>query len=278
MLRTAAALIAGLLMTTPAIADDFPPGPGTQGVIAPIGGAVAGVFDFAGDVDAFRVTLPRDGRAFAFLLTTACQAKVVKLYNFRMQLIAQSWASTPDQDSVVEWNPRYAGLHYLTVTDIPPPAGYVCQAAASPAYTITSGESCFRWVGTKCTLEGPDATGGGGKLGTLQAVGDRNWYKVIVRPDHQPGAKRRRSIYTYVVGDFAGTTPIITVRAANGAWLTDTVRPATPCEDSSTAACMYVSLCPGTYYVAVRNDAITRPTPYGIELYQNMWDQPGSCP
>jgi hypothetical protein len=268
----AAALVLGLLMTTPAMADDYPPGPGTQGVIAPVGGAVAGVFDFAGDVDAFRVELPRDGRAFAFLLETSCQAKVVRLYNFRMQLIAESWPSTPDQDSVVEWNPRYAGLHYLTVTDIPAPAGYVCQAAPSPAYTITSGESCFRWVGTKCTLEH------GGKNGTLRAVGDRNWYKVTVRPDHL-NQGRRRYMTLYLVAGYTGAAPFITVRRADGTFLTDTTRPwPQDCSAPSTAACMYIALCPGTYYVAVRDDAITQPTSYGLVLANSAFYDPGSCP
>jgi hypothetical protein len=269
----AAALIAGLLATTPAIADDYPPGPGTHGVIAAQGGLVSGVFDHPGDVDAFRVQLPLDGRAFAFLLTTGCQAKKVRLYNFHMQLIAESWPSTPDQDSVVEWNPRYAGLHYLTVTDIPPPAGYVCQAPASPAYTITSGESCFRWVGTRCTLEQ------GGKNGTLRAVGDRNWYKFIVRPDHQR-AGRRRFITMRLTGDFASTKPVLTLRRADGTYVTDTAHPPVvmPCHDDGDPACMLIPVCPGTYYVAARDDAITQPTPYAIELFQMEWVQPRSCP
>ena len=67
MLR-ALIIAASFLLASVALADDFPPGPGPSGVVKATGGvAVTDVFDVAGDVDAFKVSLSKDGRAFGYI-------------------------------------------------------------------------------------------------------------------------------------------------------------------------------------------------------------------
>jgi hypothetical protein len=268
-----AALLAGLLIATPALADDYPPGPGTQGVIAAQGGKVAGVFDHPGDVDAFRVQLPLDGRAFRFVVAASCHTKSVKIYNFNWVMLKQTrFIGTPIQEGLVEWRPKYAGLHYVTVSDLPNPPGYVCPEAATNAYVMASGVSCLDWVGTACTSE--DNTT---KLGTIAAIDDRNWYRFTVRPDHA-GLGRRRYMSLFLTPGYAGATPVVTIRRADGAWLTDSNQPAVATCGTETEPCLWVGLCPGTYYLAVRDDAVTQPAPYGLARYTSMYYDPGSCP
>jgi hypothetical protein len=277
MLR--AAIYAAIMILTapsaPVLADDYPPGPGTSGVIAAQGGRVAGVFDFAGDVDAFRVQLPLDGRAFRFLVTAPCRTKVVKIYNANFILLKQTrFIGTPIQEGFVEWRPRYAGLHYVTVTDLPNPPGYVCPETATNTYVMASGVSCLDWVGTACASVDNIV-----QAGTIAAIDDRNWYRFTVRPDHLRQG-RHRMVSLYLIRGYTGVAPVLTIRRADGTWLTDTMQPPSDqnCTESHGLPCLWVPLCPGTYYVAVRDDAVTQPTPYGITRGGHAFYNPGSCP
>jgi hypothetical protein len=268
--------LAAVLLATPAMADDYPPGPGTPGVIVANGTPVAGVFDAPGDADAFTVQLPADGRAFAFTVQNDCHAKSVELYDAGFTLLrAPRIQGRPDQDLVIEWRPGYTGLYYVVVRDLPLPAGYTCPVAASDSYLIGAGESCSPWIGTRCTLDDIHH-----KHGTIRGVGDRNWYEIQIGKDPS-GQRQRRVVYLDAAFlDDNWSAPFVTLRAANGAWLTDNTQPNRfSCGGNwASSACAWVSLCPGRYFLAVRDDGVTRPARYDAGAIRQEWEQPGSCP
>jgi hypothetical protein len=256
--------LAGLLLATPAMADDFPPGPGTSGVVTTDGVPVAGVFDFPGDADAFTVQLPANGRAFAVLLENTCHNKTVELYDAGFRLLrAPLVQGQPDQDIVVEWRAGYTGLYYVVVKDLPQPEGYICPVAASDSYTVSVGESCSPWIRTRCTIDHAAR-----KDGRLRGVGDRNWYKFSLT---------ERSWVTFdIEGPFGATVAILTLRRRDGRYITSTENPAVTCHYGTT--CLRTNLCPGTYFVAARNDAITAQVPYTIAMVDDPYDGPaGTC-
>ena len=252
-------LAASMLLATPVMADDYPPGPGTTGAIAYERGVATGVIDYPGDVDAFAVQTALDGRSFAFVVQTACRHKVVRFYDANMVLLRESWpGGRPDQEAIVEWRPRYAGIHYLTVTDVPL-QGYACPEPDSPAYTITSAESCSWGVGTVCNIQHGET-----KPGFLRSYGDRNWYRFEV--------KKHRYLMFDVDGFSEGSEPVITLRRANGAWMSDTlVDPIGNCIIGK--ACMMRDVCPGTYFIAVRDDTITQQVAFTVNMELIGWVQ-----
>ena len=173
MLR-AALIASGLLSAaTPALADDFPPGPGTTGGFVGDAelGLANGTIDYPGDVDAFRIDLPQDGRAFAFAWNAPCHTRRIKLYDKSFHILATSTPTgSPDQEAVVEWRPKYAGRYYVQVTDLPFPDGYECAMPGDGSYDISVGASCLGGLGTACTLQGDSV-----RTGVLRGLGDRDW-------------------------------------------------------------------------------------------------------
>jgi hypothetical protein len=258
-----------------AMADDFPPGPGTSGVVTTDGTPVAGVFDFPGDVDAFTVQLPANGRAFAVLLENTCHNKTVELYDAGFRLLrAPLIAARPDQDHVIEWRAGYTGLYYVVIKDLPQPEGYICPVAGSDSYTVSVGESCAPWIGTRCTMDDADH-----KFGTLRGVEDRNWYKFHVAPNPDGSRSKRVFLLSAYFRQKDWVAPFATLRAANGGWLTDDKQlNRYSCAPGDYGVCAIVSLCPGTYFLAVRDDGITQPTRYSAGVYDWGPEQPGTCP
>jgi hypothetical protein len=108
----------------------------------------------------------------------------------------------------------------------------------------------------------------------VRATGDVNWYRFTVQ--------KHKTITMALYGTFEGTPPIVTLRDAKGRYITDnTAVDPLPGRNGNCVlgqACLGATICPGTYYAAVRDDEITRPVGYELELQVYINVEPTPCP
>jgi hypothetical protein len=260
--------LAGMLLAGPALAQivppdgsDLPPGPGTPQEIPAPGTTYFSNIDFEGDVDAHTTHLVADGRTIAFMATGYCHKMSVKIYDAGFNLLKESWPASPTQDGAfVEWRPLYSGLHYVTVTDLPLPADYVCPPGWwEPFYKLQSSVSCAPDDSTQCQLRPGEIRG------TL-VVGNRNWYKIEIP---------KRAVLTFRARLKDGNLhPILTLRHRDGHGIAGSQ---TQCAEGNS--CLTAFVCRGTYYLAIRDDTVPYIAGYEVTMEPPAWGGRGlPCP
>lgn len=250
---TAAFLVFACFATPIYAASDLPPGVSTKASLQ-IGWqkGVGGLFDYPGDVDAYKVNLQK-GVNYGAAVQTWCHNKTVSLYDRNFKLIASSTPADPEQEGWVEYLATYTGIYFVQIKEIAKPVGYECSTFDDFTYHVLVDVSCGADAQTKCVL----------KQGTMPqraiwAWNDRDWWSMTIT---------KAGIYTIVgYGDRNGNTwywgGTISLRRADSSVITESNR-GDVYECFLGEACLRIPLKPGKYFVAVR-----MPLLLGVREYQ----------
>lgn len=209
-MRAWAGAAALAMLAAPAMANDVAPGPGTDRTLkVGAAGGVSGLFDYAGDVDAYRVYLKK-GVNYGFLAYTACRNKSVAIYDRNFKKLAQSTTTDPFHDAWAEHPAPYTGLYFVQVTNEPTPPDGGCSDDSLPtgAYFLTSRVNCGATRQTICRV----ALGTTG-VRTIWASTDKAWSFFDVKT---PGVYRFTAL-AYGDGAFGMVSSTIGLRAPNTA-------------------------------------------------------------
>lgn len=254
MLKTAALALTLLWPVSAYCTADVAPGASTN---AALNESVGGIFDYAGDADAYRVKLPL-GKNVGFSVQTYCRGKTVSLFDRNFRLIASSTPKDPQQEAWVEHTTKYAGTYFVQVTQRPAPDGYQCGPDGdSPRYILTAIRNCGATRKTLCGMTTGSSTG----TGYIWAWNDRAWRVLTVS---KPGT------YTIVGygqrgGDIWRAGGAMALRRADTSVITETTRhDGYQCDLG--AACIRAKLQPGRYFIVVRMPKLLSPEEYEITV------------
>ena len=161
--------------------DNVPTGTGSTSTLAP-GGFIAGTIDAAADQDWYRITLTA-GRQYRFDLQGSdsgqgtLQDPLLRLVDASGSVVAQNDDSGGSLESSITFSPVQSGTYFLSAQGFPSSTG------------------TFRLSATDITVDAndvPDDTAtnssvsvGGQITGTIDSVGDQDWYRLTLESGRQ---------------------------------------------------------------------------------------------
>lgn len=252
MLVGAAMIVA---MAAPAMAGDIPPGASTMARLQ-LGepNAKFGVFDYNGDQDAFRIRLDA-GQNYALAASSSCNSRALTLFDRGFRPIAAAKPSDSDQNSAIEYIPKYTGLYFLQVTDKGVSGEPGCDEEPVHEYRIWAAKSCAPNRRTECAYHFGKTT-----ERFIWAWTDRDWWSVSIP---------KTGVYTIVGegGSAMGWTwgGTLGLRRADTSVITESGR-GDGFQCTLGEACLRAKLPAGKYFVTLRMPELHGQSQYRLTI------------
>ena len=248
----AIAVAALLAMAAPtAMAADIPPGASTAATFKVGFAGTGGVFEYDGDVDAWRVNLEL-GKSYIAVAQNFCRGKSLALFDRSFKKLVSSWPATAEQEAGVEYTATYTGVYFVQITD--KGVDSTCtEPMKDNEYSLLVEKSCAPNRTTKCVL-----VPGVSVEKAIWTWNDRDWFAINIT---------KAGTYTIVgYGSHSGGTwpygGTLSLRRADTSVITET-GPTNIYECFIGYACIHLKLAIGKYYVAMR-----MPLTLGVYNYQ----------